>query len=141
MPMSTFQIKHKPIRTNPEMTKKERRLAEREAPPEAADLFRGGESWTREEKQKLVELWFTCASDKDIAAALGRTQSSVLSAVNRYGLPGRGRDHRTLLQYPEGKLRKCLSCSEDMYSEHKGNRMCLSCRRTKDSDWRPSDLI
>lgn len=106
-----------------------------------AEVWQAKNPWNYESKAELARLWMSCVPDEDIAMALGRTKSSILSAATRYGLPGRGRDHKTFKSYPNAKIRNCISCGDDMWSEHSGNRMCVSCLKQKDGDWYPRDLM
>lgn len=83
--------------------------------------------WTQQELDRLVELY----ADSDvpdvaeIAAKLGKTYSMVASMASRMGLAHTRRGE-------DAKLRRCLPCGKDFWSESKSNRICMTCKRSRD---------
>jgi hypothetical protein len=55
-------------------------------------------------------------STASIAMRMGRTESSISTAVSRYSV----RD-------PKAQLRPCMPCGRKFFSMHIGNRICARC--------------
>jgi hypothetical protein len=78
---------------------------------------RGGDNWTEEQVLQLASLVrVDHLSNASVAVRMGRTESSIATAVSRYAV----RD-------PRAQLRTCLPCDRKFFSMHIGNRMCSRC--------------
>jgi hypothetical protein len=84
--------------------------------------------WTPSDRDRLVSMYL----DGDmpdvaaIAAALGRSYSNVASMASRTGLSFTRRGENA-------KLRRCMrQCGRDFWSESFSNRICPSCKRSKE---------
>ncbi|HEX7883573.1 MAG TPA: hypothetical protein VF499_12645 [Afipia sp.] len=77
-----------------------------------------GEVWTDDHILALARLVREeCLSDAEVAQRMGRSVTSIVTAVSRYAV----RD-------PNAKLRACMTCKNPLFSSHSGHRICLKCR-------------
>jgi hypothetical protein len=93
----------------------------------AAPTKSAAAEWTPKEIGRLVELYieYDYPDVAEIAQRLGKTYAQVASMASRMGLSftRRGED---------AKLRRCLPCGKDFWSESRSNRICMTCKRSKD---------
>lgn len=105
-------------------------------------------AWSRDEVDRLIELWTQGNSNDEIAVKLGRSPNSVAIKASRINLPSKNSIQRgaTVLRnttpspFPrrnsQSKIRACLCCRGKFWSTGPGNRICDDC---KDSpSWRDS---
>lgn len=82
-------------------------------------------SWSEEDKRKLSSMWRTRAPVKDIAKAINKSHQEIYEQAREMDLPVRS----MATNYSKDVAkRKCLSCDKDFLSEHKFNRICMSCK-------------
>ena len=95
-----------------------------------------GERWSRAQVELLTELWRSKVSARDIAARTGRTERAVIVKASRVGLATRRfRNADNGRRYPKkARLRNCLRCGRQFFSEGVGNRICPKCKT--DFSWR-----
>jgi hypothetical protein len=81
----------------------------------------GGEPWTDADRDRLAIMYFTVPRMPidEMAAALGRTTTSVFTEICRMGM-----------SKPGARLRPCLPCGRKLFfSCQIGNRICRRCVR------------
>ncbi len=87
-----------------------------------------GLEWTEDDISELIKL--LQEDDRltvdQIGKRLNRTSAAVNSAITRYSLVGMTNNCGTSTR--RGKLRKCLTCSREFWSQGSHNRMCVRCR-------------
>jgi hypothetical protein len=94
----------------------------------SADDFvpeKNGEDWSDAQINMLARL----VRDEGlpnftVALRMGRSESSIITAVSRYGV----RD-------PKAKLRTCMPCRRPFFSLHNGNRICGQCKTRNNNNW------
>jgi hypothetical protein len=85
-------------------------------------IDRGGDNWSEAQVLLLASLVrVERLSTASIAVQMGRTESSISTAVSRYAV----RD-------PRAQLRPCMPCGRKFFSMHIGNRICARCRVRND---------
>lgn len=86
--------------------------------------------WSESDVKKLIELWATDLSSKDIAKILKRNPSAVSVKACRINL-----SRRAAIKAPDTKARArpCLRCTTPFYSTGPGNRFCDPCKES--ADW------
>lgn len=85
---------------------------------------RGG-AWDEKEIRDLVRLWRDGAKNSEIAKALGRSANAISVKASRIGLPPKDR----IPDMPSTmKVRSCLRCRSQFFSEGPGNRICGTCK-------------
>jgi hypothetical protein len=82
-------------------------------------LDRNGEDWTEQQILLLATLVRgEGLSNAAVARRMGRTESSIVTAVSRY-----------CVRDPRAKLRVCIPGRRQFFSMHVGNRICVKCAR------------
>jgi hypothetical protein len=84
-------------------------------------------NWTKKDHTTLLELWFAGKSEGEMESALGKSRSAIASKVHRFGLPARRKGNGLQDLDPSASIRPCMRCSEEFFSQWKGNRMCVHC--------------
>lgn len=89
--------------------------------------------WTESDRKLLMELWSKRLDCKRIGEIMGRKPNAIAVKAHRMSLTRRGlkRASQTL---GKAKIRPCLVCQSDFFSEGPGNRICAQCKSTK--EWR-----
>ena len=95
--------------------------------------------WSPELDAELARQWLGGLTSREIAAAMGRTTSSIQTQASKLGLPRKlagpagKHDGRVVGEIkPDARLRACMCCSGIFWSEGRHNRMCESCRAEAD---------
>lgn len=97
---------------------------------ETVSSERGG-AWGDDEIRDLVRLWREGVKNSDIAKALGRSANAISVKASRIGLPPKDR----IPDMPSTmKVRSCLRCRSQFFSEGPGNRICGTCKSS--DDWK-----
>lgn len=95
-----------------------------------ATLDKSG-AWNDHDVQNLVRMWRTGMKNSDIARELNRSPNAISVKASRIGLPPK--EH--IQNMPPGmKIRCCLRCRSQFFSEGPGNRICGACKNT--DEWR-----
>lgn len=88
-------------------------------------------SWSDSEIQALVKMWKEGAKNSDIAKKLNRSPNAVSVKASRIGLPPK--DKITEMKATM-KVRSCLRCRSQFFSDGPGNRICGGCKNT--DEWK-----
>ncbi|MCC8962468.1 hypothetical protein H8A95_09115 [Bradyrhizobium sp. Pear76] len=105
----TFMPKHASFEAAPES---------RDTAPPVVKPSNGGEVWTEDHILTLARLVREEGlSNGEVAHRMGRTETSIVTAVSRYSV----RD-------PKARLRACMTCKRPFFSLHIGHRICGKCR-------------
>lgn len=98
--------------------------------------------WPPEEVSQLILAWSHGYSNQDIAKKLNRSENAVAIKASRLRLPpkstigedaGQDADVVPLVKNPKGRMRPCLCCSRQFFSEGAHNRICMTCK--EGADW------
>lgn len=97
--------------------------------------------WDDVEIQHLIQLWRKGRSNAQIASALGRNENAVAIKASRLNLPPK---HHVSTKFSaenakinNSRIRPCLCCARDFFSEGSGHRICDLCKST--SAWSSGD--
>lgn len=94
------------------------------------DTERGG-AWETKEIEDLARLWMQGVKNSEIAKQLGRSANAISVKASRIGLPPK----ELMNDMPSSmKLRCCLRCRSQFFSEGPGNRICGTCKGT--DEWK-----
>jgi len=87
--------------------------------------------WTEKEEATLRLMVAKCATRREIAEAVGRSQPAVRQKMVKLQLiAGSMSDLGTYRgKVAARRIRPCLTCDEPFKSEGAHNRMCVNCRR------------
>lgn len=88
-------------------------------------------SWTDTEIQTLVRMWRNNEKNSDIARELGRSANAISVKASRIGLPPKDKISE---MNSTMKVRCCLRCRSQFFSDGPGNRICGACKNT--DDWK-----
>lgn len=92
--------------------------------------------WTDAEINLLIELWPQNLSNLEISHRIGRRENAVAIKASRLKLPpkaiasvqfGVGKTTRN----PKARVRPCLCCQRQFFSEGSGNRICDTCKSSR----------
>lgn len=87
-------------------------------------------NWTREEIDTLVSMW-AYSDIPAIAKKLGRKKAAVAIKASRLKLPPMQRGKSSVSntkKNPNAKIRACLSCKTQFFSEGSHHRFCDKCK-------------
>jgi len=111
------------------ITAESEKMTETEGPPPNGP-------WTDAEINLLIELWPQNLSNLEIAGRIGRRENAVAIKASRLKLPpkavasiafGVGKTSRN----PKARVRPCLCCQRQFFSEGAGNRICDTCKSSR----------
>ncbi|MCE6959654.1 GcrA family cell cycle regulator [Cereibacter sphaeroides] len=100
------------------------------------DTPRRSGQWSDEEIDQLIDLWGKNLSNFEIGERIGRRENAVAIKASRLKLPPKavaqvqlalGRTSRR----PGAKVRPCLCCQRQFFSEGPGNRICDTCKSSR----------
>ncbi|MEP3669091.1 MAG: GcrA family cell cycle regulator [Roseibium sp.] len=93
--------------------------------------------WTDQDINTLIQLWSQGLSNAAIGEKLRRQENAVAVKASRLKLPPKSRAGEALTQQKnknsKAKVRNCLRCRSQFFSEGPGNRICDLCK--SGSDW------
>ena len=93
-------------------------------------------TWSDEEIHRLIDLWGKNLSNAQIGKMIGRRENAVAIKASRLKLPPKAlaklhlETDRTSRR-PGAKVRPCLCCQRQFYSEGAHNRICDICKSSK----------
>lgn len=106
---------------------------------DACETHRGGR-WSDEDIRHLILLWSQGKSNSEIGKKLGREENAVAVKASRLRLPPKSRIEEAMspnrARNSKAKVRACLRCRSQFFSEGPGNRVCDLCKSS--SDWNSS---
>ena len=90
--------------------------------------------WSDDEINLLFSLWATGASNAKISSRLNRRENAIAVKASRLKLPPKatifeGHDlGQVRNRNPQAKVRACLTCRRQFFSDGPGNRVCDICK-------------
>lgn len=84
-------------------------------------------AWSEEDVHILQSMRRNGHKNSEIAERLGRNENAVAVKATRLHLPSSGFDADETAN-PNAKMRACLCCSRQFFSEGVGNRICDPCK-------------
>lgn len=84
-------------------------------------------AWSDEDVNTLISMRDKGHSNAEIARRLGRQENAVAVKATRLHLPSRNFNPSEFTN-PNAKMRPCLCCSKQFFSEGHGNRICDPCK-------------
>ena len=90
--------------------------------------------WSNDDVRRLIELWSTDLTNKEIAKKLGREESAVAVKASQINLPRRGQMREQPAANSKARVRPCLGCETPFYSSGPGIRFCDPCKDS--SEWK-----
>lgn len=88
-------------------------------------------SWTDAEIRSLVDMWQKNEKNSDIAKKLKRSANAISVKASRIGLPPKD---KIVEMTSSMKVRSCLRCRSQFFSDGPGNRICGACKNS--DDWK-----
>lgn len=88
-------------------------------------------SWTDAEIRSLVDMWQKNEKNSDIAKKLKRSANAISVKASRIGLPPKDKIEEMTSSM---KVRSCLRCRSQFFSDGPGNRICGACKNS--DDWK-----
>jgi hypothetical protein len=92
--------------------------------------------WSEEEIARLMELWNGGLSNLEISHRMGRRENAIAIKASRLNLPPKAQIAARALpgatpRNPRAKMRPCLTCSRQFFSEGAGHRICDACKSSR----------
>jgi hypothetical protein len=89
--------------------------------------------WSDEEITLLTRLWAENFSNLEISHRIGRRENAIAIKASRLSLPPKAQiAARAALEKhpknPKARVRPCLTCSRQFFSEGPGHRICDTCK-------------
>jgi hypothetical protein len=92
--------------------------------------------WSDEEISLLTRLWAENVSNLDISRRIGRRENAIAIKASRLSLPPKAQiAARAAMEKhprnPKARVRPCLTCSRQFFSEGVGHRICDACKSSR----------
>ena len=92
--------------------------------------------WSDDEISLLTRLWADNVSNFEISRRIGRRENAVAIKASRLSLPPKAQIAaraalETHQRNPKARVRPCLTCSRQFFSEGSGHRICDACKSSR----------